>query len=111
MYKLVVPNGISNYVIYSDKVHVDLSDMVTIHIRRINGIYGITVFTEFGGSIREYNLWLGETRPVAVSNYDVWIDHGTGSIKVDKDNVTIFYQEEIPENVTGNEIWIGGELS
>ena len=111
MYKLVVPNGICNYVIYSNKVNIDVSDLVTIHIRRINNIYSITVFTEYGGSIREYNLWLGETRPVAVSNYDVWIDHGTGSIKVDKDNVTIFYQEEIPEDVTGHEIWIGGELS
>ena len=110
MYKLVVPNGICNYVIYSNKLQVEVDDLVTIHIRRINNIYMLKVFTEFGGGIHEYNLWLGETRPYAVTNYDVWIDNGTGIIKVNKDDVTVFCQEEIPESVTGNEIWIGGKL-
>ena len=71
----------------------------------------MVVFTEFGGGIHEYNLWLGETRPYGVSHYDVWIDNGTGLIKVDKDDVTVFYQEEIPEDASENKIWIGGELS
>lgn len=111
MYKLVVPNAISNYVIYSEKIQVETDDLVTIHIRRINNIYMLRVFTEFGGGIHEYNLWLGETRPYGVEHYDVWIDNGAGSIKVEKDNVTVLVQEEIPSNVAENTIWIGGTLS
>lgn len=111
MYKLVVPNGICNYVLYSNKIQIETDDLVIIHIRRINNVYMLKVFTEFGGGINEYNLWFGETRPYAVTNYDVWIDNGTGSVKVDKDDVTVFYQEEVPETTSGNEIWIGGELS
>lgn len=111
MYKLVAPNGICNYIRYSNKIQVEMDDLVIIHIRRINNIYTLEVFTEFGGGINEYNLWLGENRPYGVSSYDVWIDNGTGSVKVDKGDVTIFYQEEMPETTSGNEIWIGGELS
>lgn len=111
MYKLIVPNGICNYVLYSNKIQVETDDLVTIHIRRISNVYMLKVFTEVGGGIREYNLWLGESRPYGAINYDVWIDNGTGSVKVDKDNVTVFCQEEIPEDVTGNEMWIGGELA
>lgn len=111
MFKLVVPNGICNYVIYSNKIQVEMDDLVIIHIRRINNIYMLKVFTEFGGGVHEYNLWLGENRPYAVTNYDVWIDNGTESVKVDKDDVTVFYQEEIPETASKNEIWIGGTLS
>ena len=111
MFKLIAPNGICNYVQYSDKIQVEMDDLVTVHIRRVNNVYKMVVFTEFGGGIHEYNLWLGETRPYGVSHYDVWIDNGTGLIKVDKDDVTVFYQEEIPEDASENKIWIGGELS
>lgn len=111
MYKLVVPNGICNYVLYSEKIQVETDDLVTVHIRRINNIYLLKVFTEFGGGIHKYNLWLGEDRPIGVVNYDVWIDNGAGIVKVDKDDVTVFYQEENPDEVDKNEIWIGGELS
>ena len=111
MFKLIAPNGICNYVQYSDKIQVEMDDLVTVHIRRVNNVYKMVVFTEFGGGIHEYNLWLGETRPYGVSHYDVWIDNGTGLIKVDKDEVTVYYQEEIPEDASENKIWIGGELS
>lgn len=49
MYKLVVPNGICNYVLYSEKIQVNAEDLVTIHIRRINNIYLLKVFTEVNG--------------------------------------------------------------
>ena len=111
MFKLIAPNGICNYVQYSDRIQVEMDDLVTVHIRRVNNVYKMVVFTEFGGGIHEYNLWLGETRPYGVSHYDVWIDNGAGLIKVDKDDVTVFYQEEIPEDASENKIWIGGELS
>ena len=112
MYKLVVPNGICNYVLYSNKLDdIDMDDLVTIYIRRINNIYQIVASAEEGGGIREYNLWLGENRPFAVEHYDVWIDNGTGSIKIDKKDVKVDCQEEIPEELTKNKIWIGGELS
>ena len=111
MFKIIAPNGICNYVQYSDKIQVEMDDLVTVHIRRVNNVYKMVVFTEFGGGIHEYNLWLGETRPYGVEHYDVWIDNGVGLIKVDKGDVTVFYQEEIPEDASENKIWIGGELS
>ena len=111
MYKLVVPNGICNYVLYSEKIQVETDDLVTVHIRRINNIYLLKVFVEFGGGVHRYNLWLGEDRPYGAVNYDVWIDNGAGIVRVDKDDVTIFYQEETPNEANKNELWIGGTVS
>ena len=81
MYKLVVPNGICNYVLYSKKIQVDADDLVTIHIRRINNIYLLKAFTETDEGIQEYNLCLEENESYGcsygVTNYDVENDKDT----------------------------------
>lgn len=45
-FKLLVPNGICNYLLYSDGLTFTNNDMITIAIRRKNNIYKLEVFVE-----------------------------------------------------------------
>ena len=111
-YKLTVPNGVCNYILYSQPVTPDASDIVTVHIRRINNIYQLVCFidTEYE---EKHNIWFGDKRPTNnLTLYDIWIQNGeNGVTRVDKDNVTIFYQPDEPMLLIENkyDIWIGDE--
>ncbi len=113
-YKLTVPNGISNYILYSQPISPDANDIVTLHIRRINNIYQLVCFidTEYE---EKHNIWFGDKRPTNnLTLYDIWIQNGeNGVTRVDKDNVTIFYQPDEPVFLAENkyDIWIGDELA
>lgn len=48
-YKLTAYGHPTNYVIYSDPLDFDAYDIVTLHIRRKNGIYGLYVFVDESG--------------------------------------------------------------
>ena len=109
-YKLTVPSVFGNYILYSEPFNIKANDEVCIHIRRINNVYLLKVWLN-GGSHDDYNLWLGTDRPIRnVSNYDVWIDLDRDTVRIDKDNVTVYYQDENPVDATENNIWIGGEI-
>lgn len=43
-YKITISNGISNYIIYSEPLYIDNNTLITIVIRRLNGLYGIKVY-------------------------------------------------------------------
>ncbi len=43
-FKLLVPNSVSNYLLYSDELSFENKDMVTIVIRRKNNVYQLNVF-------------------------------------------------------------------
>lgn len=43
-FRLLVPNGISNYLLYSDELSFNNSNMITIVIRRKNNVYQLKVF-------------------------------------------------------------------
>lgn len=110
-YKLTVPNGICNYVLYSEPIMPEINDIVTIHIRRINNIYQLYCFIEEGEE-EKYNMWFGKQRPTAstLSMYDVWIDiDEPGVTRVDKDDVTVFYRKDEPTLLADEkyDIWIG----
>ncbi len=112
-YKLSVPNGLCNYILYSSPIMPEIWDTVTIHIRRISHIYQLECFIE-DGEEEKYNMWFGSDRPASgnLTMYDIWIDHGeSGTVRVDKDNVTIFYQDGEPGLLAENkyDIWIGGK--
>lgn len=47
-FRLVVPNGISNYLLYSEPQVFDDTDLVTIAIQRKNDTYQLKVFVESG---------------------------------------------------------------
>lgn len=110
-YKLTVSNGLCNYILYSDELVLEDSDIVTVHIRRINNVYGIYGMIEYG-TTEQANMWFGTTRPSLsqMSQYDIWIDMDNEStIKVNKDDVEVFYSEQEPDTETSYALWIGGE--
>lgn len=47
-FRLIVPNGVNNYLLYSDEQVFDNKDTVTIVIRRKNNVYQLKVFIEHG---------------------------------------------------------------
>lgn len=109
-YKLTVPNGLCNYVIYSDPITpIDLQ-MVTVHIRRINNVYSLTTFV----SDYEYdaNYWFGDTMPMAfdmLTTYDVYIDTDNSTVKIDSVDMNIAIQDTEPDissSVDYGTVWI-----
>ncbi len=43
-FRLLVPNGVSHYLLYSDELLFNNNDMVTISIRRKNNVYQLKIF-------------------------------------------------------------------
>ena len=112
-YKLTVPNGICNYILYSKPIMPEEQDIVTIHIRRINNVYQLYCFVELGEQELQ-NMWFGSVQPslTQMDNYDIWINtDNEGTVRIDKNDVNIFYQKEEPILLVKNDydIWIGGE--
>lgn len=109
-FKLLVPNGVSNYLLYSEEQVFENEDMVTIAIRRKNNIYQLKVFIE-PGFTPEGNMWYGQLRPDPdlTKIYDCWIDTGEATHVVDKDSSTDFLDESEPLNAIRNDLWLGGE--
>lgn len=56
-FRLIVPNGVSNYLLYSDEQVFDNKDMVTIIIRRKNNAYQLKTFIQ--ETVAMDTLWLG----------------------------------------------------
>ena len=111
VFKLVAPNGLSDYILYSDPFYFGYIDIICIHIRRINNIYQLKVLYE--GTLSELTtMWLGTNRPTSdLTNYDVWIDLEQDTVKVEKDNVVVYYQDSAPTDAIVNNVWIGGTIS
>ena len=113
-YKLVVPNELCNYILYSEPIYPDYSDIVTVHIRRINNVYELYCYEEFGGTNDPQNMWFGEKQPSLsqVDSYDIWINmDGENTVRIDKNDVNIFYQKDEPILLVEKDydIWIGGD--
>jgi hypothetical protein len=100
-----------DYILYSDPINpINYNDESCIHIRRINNVYLLKVWMN-GAADESYNMWIGSNRPLSnLTNYDVWIDMDKETVRIDKDDVTIFYQNDEPANAVENNVWIGGEL-
>jgi len=109
-FKLTVPNGISNYILYSDEQVFTNTDMVTVAIRRKNNIYQIKVLIE-PGNVKEGNMWYGTLRPPRqlMDDNDVWIDTSGDTAVVHKDNYTAFLGKNEPFVAILNDLWLGGD--
>lgn len=109
-FKLLVPNGISNYLLYSDEQVFENEDMVTIAIRRRNNVYQLKVFVEIGFT-PEGNMWYGLQRPnpKLVGQYDSWIDTNETTYMVNKNDCTTFLDGTEPLSAILNDIWIGSD--
>ena len=109
-FRLTVPNGVSNYLLYSDEQVFDNTDMVTIAIRRKNNVYLLKVFVELGYT-KEGNMWYGTERPARqlMNNDDNWINTDGDTYVVSKDLYTTYLDGLEPENVVLDDLWLGGE--
>lgn len=106
-FRLIVPNGVSNYLLYSEPQVFTDQDMVTIAIRRKNNVYQLKVFVELGFA-PEGNIWYGTQRPMNAEKYDSWINIIGNTFMVGKDDFTTYLDDEEPSEAEVNDVWIGG---
>ena len=109
-FRLMVPNGIGNYLLYSDPQVFNNTDMVTIAIRRKNNVYELKVFIELGFSTENGNMWYGSTRPLQklMNNYDTWINTDEEIHVINREDFTEYFDDEEPINAESDDIWFGG---
>lgn len=106
-FRLIVPNGVSNYLLYSEEQVFDNQDMVTVAIRRKNNVYQLKVFVELGFA-PEGNVWYGTQRPMNAEKYDSWVNIDGNTFMVNKDEFTTYLDENEPSDAEVNDVWIGG---
>lgn len=109
-FRLLVPNGVSNYLIYSEPQVFSNEDMITVAIRRKNNVYQLKVFQELGAST-EGNMWYGIERPNKrlMEDNDTWIDTNEDTYVVSKDDCTVFLDKDEPLSAILNDLWLGGD--
>lgn len=106
-FKLKVPNGVSNYILYSEPLSFTDKDMITICLRRINNVYQLKVFFKVN-FVPEGNYWFGRTKPKTnVEKYDTWFVTDETLTKVLKEDITIFTDDDAG-TAKKHDIWIGG---
>lgn len=109
-FKLLVPNGVSHYLLYSEPQVFENEDMITVAIRRKNNVYQLKVFIELR-SDTEGDIWYGTERPdkKLINDNDTWINTDENTHVVQKDDYTIFLDNAEPLNAMLNDLWFGGD--
>ena len=108
-YKLVSTNALTEYILYSEDLVFGPTDIVTIWIRRINNVYGLKIYIEYG-DIEQVNMWFGNTPPTTAKRYEQWIDSPNEKTElITKENVKFYTNSTPPDNVPLFALWIGGE--
>lgn len=109
-FRLLVPNGVGNYLLYSEEQVFENTDMISIAIRRINNVYQLKVFVEIG--LTAYgNVWYGTERPSQhlMNDNDIWIDTEGKTYMVDKNVYTTYLDMTEPLSAMLNDLWLGGD--
>lgn len=108
-YKLDVKGPASDYIIYSDPFTFTSYDIVTLHIRRVDGVYGLYVFVTIQDPDPPRNMWFITEEPPAkdLIRNDIWINIDYPTSYIDKDSVVRFYQDSEPSSAAVQNIWIG----
>lgn len=105
-FRILVPNGVSNYIIYSEPLKFTNSDMVTILVKRIENIYGIYVkkvgsYDEFG------DFWFGSQKPLDAKKRDVWITGNEMDTQMVSKNTMVVYKEDTkPTSAKKYDLWL-----
>ena len=110
-FRLTVPNGIGNYILYTEPLVFENEDLVTIAIRRKNNVYQIKTFIELG-FVPEGNMWYGlqHPNPALLGEYDTWIDElAEQTYVVNKNDCTTYLEEQEPSVINKDDLWLGGE--
>lgn len=107
-FRLVVPGALSNYMLYTQSVNLDINDVVNIWIRRINNIYEMKLFVEYNPVVIG-NLFLEEAQPsttgMTLMDQDLWFN-ADYNVEISYADVRIDYQELEPETPVPYNIWI-----
>lgn len=109
-FRLLVPNGAGNYLLYSAPQVFDNTDMITVAVRRKNNIYQLEAFVELA-NMEEGNMWYGTERPNRnlIHDNDSWVDTEGHTYMVDKDFCTTHLNSSEPLNAVLNDLWLGGD--
>ncbi len=109
-FRLMAPNGVSNYLLYSDEQVFNNTDMVTIAVRRKNNVYQLKVFIELGDA-KEGDLWYGTQRPDRhlMHDNDAWINTDGETYVVSKDLYTSYLGRSEPQDAIIDDLWFGGD--
>lgn len=109
-FRLLVPNGVCSYLLYSEEQVFENQDMVTIVIRRKNNVYQLKVFIE-PGYTKKGNIWYGTERPNhhMMDNDDNWINTDGNTYVVSKDLYTTYLGESEPGSAVTDDLWFGGD--
>ena len=110
-FKLTVPNALGNYILYSDPISFGEDDMISIRFKRVNNIYSLVAEIKEDFSFIN-NWWFGRQMPGGnnLETNDVWIDtDDMFTYVVDKDVMKIYTDENEPENIDVDNLWIGGK--
>lgn len=110
-FRLMVPNGVSHYLLYSKELVFNNSDMVTIILRRKNNVYQLEAFLELGFTTENGDMWFGSTRPAQneTNKYDNWINVDEKIHKILRENMTEYLDENEPEEPELDDLWLGGD--
>lgn len=106
-FKITVPNGLGNYILYSEPLAFDAEDIVCIWLRRVNDIYRLEAIPH--DLAEENNLWYGQQMPAGPDEHDSWIDApNLFTYAVDRNTVKTYLSEKEPEdeNMKTDDIWI-----
>ena len=109
-FKLTAFGPNSNYVIYSEPLVFKRWDLITLHIRRIDGLYDMTVFITEQDPNECRNIWLmtSEPRDERKQDRDIWLDLDYPTTYVSKDMAVRVYSNTKPTDVNAYETcWIG----
>lgn len=109
-FKLTVYGPMSDYIIYSEPLTFQSYDIITVHVRRKEGVYGLYVFVEDQDPDPNKNYWFMSDEPPTdkTERGDIWINVDYSTVWVDKDTVVRYYQDNEPTNAENENIWIGG---
>lgn len=104
-FKLDVPNGLGHYILYSDAIAFNPTDMVCVWIRKVNDIYQLEIIAD-PDYVDTENIWYGQQMPPTPDVYDIWVDApNLFTYPVNKDDMATYYSDEEPPDADINDIW------
>ena len=106
-FKLTVPNHLNNYILYSDALAFQSTDMVCIWIRRVHDIYQLEILVD-PDFTEENNIWYGQQMPGSgLEVYDSWIDApNLFTYSVNREGMNIHASDSEPGETETDDLWI-----
>ncbi len=107
-FKVSASNGVSSYIIYSEPLRFTDKDMITLCVRRIDNIYQIKCFEKIN-YVAVGNFWYGFNKLSGdeVDKCDTWFYEDSIIHKVNREDVSIFTNENELLNVKKYDLYLG----